>query len=120
MPLTANELLIATEKKFARHHRRITFPSPIFVEVAKYEKIRGFMNYNNAYKIILNDKTWILARGESSGYPADMYVGDFIALKEDEGENNLIEQLKNSTYFKNSLFFAENDGELYINEKNKF
>ncbi len=106
----------------------IKLPYRAFAEIANdsdWHRTRvGGMCYESTVLVRMNGKRWALAFGTATGYPADPYNCDIIAVEVSQyGDGidgaTLSCELEKSTYFKNTLIFAKADGTLFA-PKNGF
>ncbi len=98
---------------------KITFSENIIVEVADdsdwHRTRKGYMIYEDTNLCMFGEKKYLIALALSTeGYPANKYSCDLTAveLSEDDTSKELEEELKESTYFKNSLILAVENGGL--------
>jgi len=132
--LSVGEILERTcselEKKFK--NKLVIFPEPVYAEIANdsdWHRTRvGYMRYEKADLFQFNNKEWAIARGVAcGGYPADPYSGDISALEFSSNgklEKGIREELMNNfrgcSYFRNSIVYGMSDGCLAVNKKSEF
>ncbi|MEK6855163.1 MAG: hypothetical protein AABX73_02990 [Nanoarchaeota archaeon] len=123
----------AYEKLNQKHkNREITFPNKVLTEIADdsdYHRFRtGYMGYGSARAFQFNGKFWVVARGEKCGsYPAEPYDSDVLALEfplkgriTKATKDELARKIGESSYFRNSLIYGMEDGNLAVSERGNF
>ncbi len=102
-------------------HQRVVFENNVSTEIANdsdWHRIRkGYMKYDSADVFTFNGRDWAVGRGERSGsYPSRPYDSDIIAfLVEDvpeKTEEKIGDEIKQGTYFRNSVLVGMSDGSL--------
>jgi len=125
----------------AHGYHRETFPPEqeiatlICSDCDDHRRRHGFMKYEFADFVEIDNKIWVISLGNSWGsYPADPYDKDIIALhwlKEPEKpEEELIPRIIEGRVFRNSIVYAMADGRLgltgkfrslsFLDNKNRF
>jgi len=132
--LSVVELFKETYSRLGKRHSalEVNFPHMFSTEIADdsdwHRTRKGIMLYSAANLFSLNGKGWALAVGDrTSGYPAEGYDGDILALEfslDGKSPENILGELKQgincSSYFINTLVYGANGGRLAVTEKNRF
>ena len=107
-----------------RKPRDMTFPEE--VQVVAYEDdfdrdtLTGYLVYRSAGLFQLKNGLWTIAHGRSRGRCLTGKVYSNILAQEIEDPEKLAQEIRSSTYFKNSLVLAKSDGELIFNKDPRF
>lgn len=141
--LNVRELLKDTYSRLTERHdpQEIVLPNRALTEIANdsdYHRTRvGYMGYETAGLFEFDGSVWTIARGEACGsYPADPYDSDILALEfelkrpikggrtrkktEKQIQEELGESIRRSEYFRNSLIYGKEDGNLIVSRNGRF
>ena len=112
--------------------REIKLSEKVFTEIADdsdgCRASIGYMGYDKLGLFNIGRKNWAIGVGEKcGGYSGDEFDSDMLALEfsgdrktKKQIQNELNKKIKQSSYFKNSLVFGRNDGELVFSRKSRF
>jgi hypothetical protein len=130
--LTVNQVLKDTYNEFAKKYSYflLTFPKQALAVIADdsdWHRTRtGYMSYREIHLVEIENKGWVLGRGEKYGsYPADPYDSD-IMLFDFPVTKNVNEKVKDevfvkveaSNFFSNSVLVGSKEGALLIAKGN--
>ena len=128
--LRVHDVVVKAYQAFIARHgaKEIIFPKLVESEIADdsdYDQTHiGCMGYHTVALLCLDGKPWAMGFGEKCGdYPGGQYTCDLIALESQVMEpsvDELIEQVSQSTYFRNSLLVGLRDGTVRTREQSIF